>query len=169
MEMKHTESHLQEGALEAWCTLQRGMTGLTPQLLLIPQTQHCSCFEDQTGNQDGAPESCSHFDLLKGSCASWHCLSSTDVCAYPNPSCSPSHPLLPPSVPGVTTPHCYSSTFLFSSIWLKTTIRAQPCPDGNRMENDHRWQSRREPEMHSWRGSTFLKPALVLAGRCTLE
>lgn len=116
MEMKHTESHLQEGALEAWCALQRGMTGLTPQLLLIPQTQHCSCFEGQTGNQDGAPESCSHLDLLKGSCATWHCLSSTDVCAYPNPSCSPSHPLLPPSVPGVllliaTAPHFYFQAF----------------------------------------------------------
>lgn len=98
-------------------------------------------------------------------CATWHYLISTDFNRYlsPPPTLVPHG--LPQQLLPLITPASPFGGLLFLNISLKTKIRATKLYWWiHRMENGHEWWSGREPEMHGWRGSSHLKPALVLAG-----
>lgn len=138
----YTESHLQQGCFGSLvCSVEKNGRVWAPQLLLIPQTQHCSCFKGQTGKPGWSARVFQPLASAEGQLC-YIALSGQYRFLWIF------HPFLQ-SQPSSDSPSSargyYSSlsslTLLFLSIWLKTKIRAQPqpCPDGNRMENGHRW------------------------------
>lgn len=97
--------------------------------------------------------------------ATWHYLISTDLNRHPSPPATLVPHCLPHQLLPLIAPAPPFGGLLFLNISLKTKIRATKLYWWkHRMENSHGWWSGREPEMHGWRGSSLLKPALVLAG-----